>query len=140
EQIQIHMVQQGREPYFLILLRYLTHTVQPVWLACPARSPARVWLFHVLLGQRPSLHSLLRPSPAFVRLLRRYYAAVRLPATVHLGLIAHRFLPAFRVLPPTDEDGVSRFSRVKFLSMLGVFDSPGRGALAFSHTALLSSG
>src|SRR5665213_88902 len=31
--------------------------------------------------------------PAFVRLLRRYYAAVRLPAAVHVGLIAQRFLP-----------------------------------------------
>ncbi len=46
--------------------------------------------------QRPSLHNLLRPSLAFVRPLRRYYAAVRLPAAVHLGLIAHRLLPPFR--------------------------------------------
>ena len=91
-------------------------------------------------GQQPSLHNLLRPSPAFVRLLRRYYAAVRLPATVHLGLIAHRLRPAVRVRLPTDGNGVSRFSRVEFLCMHGVSDSAGRGALALSHAVMLSSG
>src|SRR6516165_10406218 len=35
---------------------------------------------------------------AFVRLLRRYYAAVRLPITVHEGLAAHRvLLPAHHI-------------------------------------------
>jgi Adenosine deaminase len=53
----------------------LTHTVQPAGPASPARPPVRVRRFHVLLGQRPSLHDLLRPSPAFVRSLRRYYEA-----------------------------------------------------------------
>src|SRR6266481_605714 len=60
--------------------------------ASPARCPVRVRLWRVLLGQRPSLH---RRLPAFVRLLRRYYAAVRLPTAVHGGLMAHRpVLPA----------------------------------------------
>jgi hypothetical protein len=86
--------------------------------------PARVRLAHVLLGQSPSLHDLLRPSQAFVRPLRWYYATVRLPAAVHLGLIAHRLLPAVRLLL-SDVDGASRFSRVKFLCMHGVFDSAG---------------
>ena len=49
-------------------------------------------LWRVLLGQRPSLHSLRQRSPALVRLFHRYYAAVRLPAAVHEGLIAHRVL------------------------------------------------
>src|SRR5262249_28446291 len=70
----------------------------------PVSVPGRVRLFHVLLGQRPSLHCLLRPSLAFVRLLRRY-AAVRLPIAVHLGLTAHRLLPTVRVLPTTDSHG-----------------------------------
>jgi len=42
-------------------------TFQPVWPALPTPRPARV---NVLLSQQPSLHSLLRPSLAFVRLLR----------------------------------------------------------------------
>src|ERR1019366_4967133 len=46
-------------------------------------------------------------------LLSAHYAAVRLPAAVHLGLIAHRLLPAFPVLPTTDGHGASRFSRAQ---------------------------
>src|SRR2546421_7392275 len=73
-------MQQCREPYLpVLLLGCFAHTVQPVWPAFPARCPALVRLSRVLLGQRPSLHNLRRRSPAFVRLLRRYYAAVRLP-------------------------------------------------------------
>src|SRR5690349_13503824 len=103
------MVQQGREPYLLVLLRCLSHTVQPAGLASPARCPARVRLSRVLLGQRPFLHNLLRPSPAFVRLLRRYYAAVRLPAAVHPGLIAHRLLLTVHASLVVDGNGASRF-------------------------------
>ena len=82
-------------------------------------------LCDVLLGQRPSLHDLLQPSLAFVRSLRRYYAAARLPATVHVGLIAHRLLPPIRLLAAADGNRVSRFSRVKLRCMHGVFDSAG---------------
>src|ERR1039458_6204211 len=97
--------------------------VQPAWPALPARCPVRVRLFRVLLGQRPSLHDLLRPSPAFVRPLRWYYAAVRLPIAVHVGLRAHRLLPPIRPALATDGHRVSRFSRVKFPCMPGVYDS-----------------
>ena len=78
-----------------------------------------------LLGRPPSLHALRRRSPALVRTLRRYYAVARLPATVHVGLIAHRLLPPVRSVSTTDSDGISRFSRVEFLYMRGVFDSAG---------------
>ena len=125
QQIDIHVVQQGGEPHLPVPLCCLPYTVQPAWPALPARCPVRVRLFRVLLGQRPSLHDLLRPSLAFVRPLRRYYAVVRLPAAVHLGLIAHRLLPPIRALPATDGHRVSRFSRVKFPCMPGVFDSAG---------------
>src|SRR5215831_14700477 len=101
------------------------HTVQPVWPAFPTLYSAQVRLVHVLLGQRPSLHNFRWRSPAFVQLLRRYYAAVRLPATVHVGLIAHRLLPPVRSVSTTDSDGISRFSRVEFLCVLRVFDSAG---------------
>jgi len=76
-------------------------------------------------GQPPSLHNLRQRSPAFVRLLRRYYAAVRLPATVHVGLICSRFLPPARRFPATGDNGVSRFSRMEYLCVRGFLDSAG---------------
>src|SRR5439155_22448373 len=82
-----------------LLLRCFAHTLPPAAPASPARCPVRVRLWRVLLGQRPSLHNLRRRFPAFVRLLRRYYAAVRLPAAVHGGLMAHRLLLPARMLP-----------------------------------------
>ncbi len=42
-----------------------------------------------------------------------------------LGSSTLRLLPTVRVLPATDGRGASRFSCVKFLYMLGVFDSAG---------------
>src|SRR5438552_19081868 len=77
------------------------------------------------LGRPPSLHLLRRQSPALVRRFRRYYAVARLPAAVHGGLMAHRFLHPARRLPATGGYGVSRFSRMEFLCMRGVFDSAG---------------
>jgi len=72
-----------------------------------------------------TLHNFRWRSPAFVQLLRRYYAAVRLPATVHVGLIAHRLLPPVRSVSTTDCDGIPRFSRVESLGVRRVFDSAG---------------
>src|SRR5437867_3900356 len=115
------------------------HTLQPAGPAFPARCPARVRPWHVLLGQRPSLHTLRRRPAVFVRMLRQYYAAVRLPAAVHEGLIAHRVLPPARRLATTGDNGASRFSRMEFLCMLGVFDSAGlrhARAIACSHRRL----
>ena len=125
EQIDGYMVQQGGKPYFPVSLCCFSHTVQPAWPIFPARCPAWVRLFHVLLGQPPSLHSLRQRSPVFVRLLRRYYAAVRLPAAVHAGLICSRFLPPARRFSATGGNGVSRFSRMKFLCVRRVCDSAG---------------
>src|SRR5205807_1077204 len=133
------MMEQGREPHFLVLLRYFPHTFQPAGPAFPVLRPALVRLFRVLLGQRPFLHNLRRRSPALVRLLRRYYAAVRLPAAVREGLTAHRVLPPARRLLPAGGHGVSRFSRMEFLCVLGVCDSAGHGTLALTRTALLPS-
>src|SRR5580698_2911793 len=133
------MVEQGREPHLPVLLRYFPHTSQSVCPALPALRPVQVRLFRVLLGQRPFLHNLRPRFPALVRLLRRYYAAVRLPAAVHGGLIAHRFLLPTRRLAAAGSHGVSRFSRMEFLCVHGVFDSAGHGALALARTALLPS-
>src|SRR6266487_2181610 len=140
EPIDRHMVQQGREPHLLVFLRYFPHTFQSVWPALPTLRPAGVRLFRVLLGQRPFLHNLRLRFPTLVRLLRRYYAAVRLPVAVHGGLIAHRFLHPTRRLATAGSHGASRFSRMEFLCVHGVFDSAGHGTLAFARTALLPSG
>jgi hypothetical protein len=70
----------------------------------------------------PVLDELDHPS---VRAFRRYYTAVRLPVAVHVGIIAHRFPPPARTLPAAGGDWASRFSRVEFLYMRGVFDSAG---------------
>ena len=85
----------------------------PLGPPIPAQGPVRVRLYRVLLGQWPSLRDLLRPSLACVRPLRWYYAAVRLPIAVHVGLIAHRLLPPIRRLAATDGNRVSRFSRAQ---------------------------
>src|SRR5260370_33295291 len=116
---------QGSEPQLLVPFCRLTYTVEPAWPALPARCPARVRLFRVLLGQRPSLRGFLQPSLAFVRPLHRYYAAVRLPAALRVGLMAHGFLPPFHFLSVADDCRVSRFSCVKFPCMPGVCDSAG---------------
>src|ERR1041385_7382402 len=79
----------------------LTHTVQVAQLADPALGPGRGRLPDVLFGRLPSLHALRRRLLALVRTLRRYYATVRLPTGVHVGLLAHGLLqPARHRLGP----------------------------------------
>ena len=82
-------------------------------------------LFGVPLGRTASLHTLRRRLLPVVRMLRRYYLFVRLPADVHAGLIA---LVAFSSRPGLllpDACGVSRFSRMEFSDMPGVSDCAG---------------
>src|SRR5208337_3386730 len=105
QQFDRHMVQQGGELQLPVLPCRFAHTLQPAWPALPARCPARVRLGRVLLGPRPSLHNLRWRLPAFVRLLRRYYAVVRLPLAVHEGLAAHRVLPPARRIFSTGSHG-----------------------------------
>ena len=124
------------------VLALLTHTVPTLEMSPPghsgaARTPDKLGLlmysgtvssispiFGNLLGRPPSLRALRRRSPALVRALRRYYAIARLPTAVHGGLMAHRLLLPARPLLAGD-CGVSRFSRMEFLCMPGVFDSAG---------------
>src|SRR5881296_2877749 len=76
----------------------LTHTEQVAQLADPALSPGRGRLHDVLFGRLPSLHALRRQLPTVVRTLRRYYAPVRLPTGVHVGLLAQGLLQPARRL------------------------------------------
>ena len=114
---------------------FLTHAHLPC--VCPlVRHGVRCGyrLVSVLLGQQPSLHGLLRPSLACVPPLHQYYAAARLPAAVHVGLIALRLLPPFRPSLAAEGHRVSRFSCVKFPCMHGVFDSAGPKAYSRLRT------
>ena len=67
-------------------------------------------------------------------------AAVRLPAAVHVGLIAHRFLPPARHLSTAGSNRVSRFSRMEFLYMPGVYDSAGLRRTRIARAASWPSG
>ena len=57
----------------------------------PALCRERVRLMSVLLDQRSSLLTLRRQSPVFVRVINRYYTAVRLLEDVHAGSTALAF-------------------------------------------------
>ena len=93
EQVNAYVVQQSCELELPVLPCCFAHTLQPTWPGFPARSPVQVRLPRVLLGLCPSLRNLRQRFFAFVRLLRRYYGAVRLPIAVHKGRAAHRVLP-----------------------------------------------
>jgi hypothetical protein len=90
------MVEKRCEPYPLFLTCYFPHAEQAVRRVDPALSLGRGRPFGVLFGQSPSLHTLRRRFPAFVWALRRYYATVRLPTNVHVGLLAHDLLQPAR--------------------------------------------
>ena len=83
-------------------------------------------LSRVPLGQPPSLHPLRRRFPRFVRGLRQYYGAVRLPMAVHHRITSLDFplRPGPHPLPPGNH-GTSRFSHGMFPDVLGVLDRAG---------------
>ena len=93
--------------------------------SCPALSPGPTARAHIPLDQLPSLH-LLRADQRrqFVRRLRQYYAAVRLPATVH-----HRRTSLDFTMRPMHHclggRRSSRFSRRLLPYMPGVSDLAG---------------
>src|SRR5664280_2320866 len=105
--IQRDVVKQRCEPRFPVLLCNSAHTSQRTGrVNITALSPRRVVLVRVPLGQPPFLHQLRHRLPGLVRQLRRYYAAVRLPTVVHLGLAAFAFPE--RPVPPSQPDGQPR--------------------------------
>src|SRR5450631_3988303 len=78
------MVEQSGEPFLLPLFCYLPHTVQPLGHALPALCRVHVWWNDVLLGLHSSLPNLRRRWSFFVRLVHRYYNAVRLLLNVRV--------------------------------------------------------
>src|SRR5664280_1923671 len=107
QSIQRDVVKQRCEPRFPVLLCNSAHTSQRTGrVNITALSPRRVVLVRVPLRQPPFLHQLRRRLPGLVRQLRRYYAAVRLPTVVHLGLAALAFPE--RPVSPSQPDGQPR--------------------------------
>src|SRR5271169_819597 len=82
------MVKQSREPFLPPFLCCFSHTVQSLGHSFPALCRVGVGLNDVLLGPRPFLPSLRRRSLFFVRLVHRYYGAVRLLRSVRVCLVA----------------------------------------------------
>src|ERR1700731_336778 len=78
------MVEQSVEPFLLPIFCCVPHTVQPLGHALPALCRTHARWNDVLLGLRPSLPNLRRRLPFFVRLVHRYYNAVRLLLNVHV--------------------------------------------------------
>jgi len=69
----------------VLLVRTLAH---PWGTRSPALCRVRVEGESVLLDQQPSLLTLRQRCSVFVRVIHRYYAAVRLLADVHAGRVA----------------------------------------------------
>src|SRR5688572_9622221 len=104
------MVEQGGELHLLLFPCCFAHTRQSLGHACLALSRVRAGLKSVLLDQRPSLLTLRRRVPAFVRMIHRYCSAVRLLGDVHAG----RTAPAFTRQPVA----MSRFRHLRGLPVL----------------------
>src|SRR6185295_16822146 len=84
------MVKQSREPLLSPFLCCFSHTAQSLGHSFPALCRAGVGPNDVLLGPRPSLPNLRQDTFPFVRLVHRYYGAVRLLRGVHVRLAAFR--------------------------------------------------
>ena len=119
------MVEQGREPFLLPFLCCFSHTIQSLGHSFPTLCRASVGLNDVLLGPRPFLPSLRRRSLFFVRLVHRYYGAVRLLRSVHVRIVACAFANRPRSLSGRGTPEVSRFSCMLFLSVRGFSDYAG---------------
>ena len=117
-----------------------THTRQPLGHAILALCRVRVGLMSVLLDQRPSLLTLRRRLLIFVRMIHRYYSAVRLLDGVHVGRTAIAFSHRSVVWFTSDISEVSRFSCMEFPDVRGVYDYAGPAKrLALSFPAVLPS-
>jgi hypothetical protein len=120
------VVQERGEPHLLILACCLTYPLQRTGRVCPARSPGRVLLLQISLGQTSSLHPLRRRLPGIVRGLHRYYRSVRLPVFVHHRRVVLRLPDASQgYCFALGERGISRFPCEVFRYVLGVCDRAG---------------
>ena len=83
QQVDVHMVQERRQPDPFTPPCGATYAVQCLGYACPALRLVRAALNRIALGPAPSLHRLRGRQRGLVRRLPRYYGRVRLPPAVH---------------------------------------------------------
>src|SRR5260370_9756094 len=87
------MGEEGGKLHLFIFPCCPAHTRQPLGHAFLALCRVRVRLASVLLDQRPSLLTLRVRFPVLVRMIHRYYSAVRFLEGVHAGRTAMAFSP-----------------------------------------------
>src|SRR6266699_1241880 len=121
----VDVVQKRREPQLLILSCCLTYLLQRTGRVFPARSPGRVLLWQVPLGQTLSLHPLRDRLPGLVRRLLRYYWSVRLPRSVRHRRASLDFPMRPEATAALGGRGISRFPCEVFPNVLGVSDRAG---------------
>ena len=119
-----HMVHEVRELNLLIAFRDLTYTIKrTLHVFLGLLSPRRVLLFVFPLVRRlPSIPLRRRHCIALVRELRRYFASIRLPSSVHHRLVSLDFTMRTFDIASKAERGISRFSRRLIGCMLKVSD------------------
>ena len=123
-------MQERSEPLLPILSCCFAYPLERAWRVPPALRPERVALRRVSLGQPPSLRRLRSRCSGFVRRLRRYYAAVRLPTSVHHRRVSLDFPMRSAASSAAEGRGISRFPCRVLPYMRGVSDRAGSlGAL-----------
>jgi len=133
----VDVVQERGEPHLLIPLRCVTYPPERTGHAGPALClcPERVLLRRIPFGQLPSLHPLRHRSRRVVRGLPRYFAAVRLPRSVHRRRLPLGFPTRPTVPLPIGRPWTSRFPCMMFPDVLGVSDRAGLPCVSRSrHT------
>ncbi len=89
--IDVDMMQERREPRFLIRCCHSAHATKLTERALPGTGSGTRFASRVPLGRSPSLHRLRHPALGVVRRFRRYYGTVRLLTIVHHGITALTF-------------------------------------------------
>src|SRR5713101_7495931 len=140
QQLGRDVVEQRGEPRPLVPTCCFTHTEQVARRAGPAPRPGRGRLPDVLLGRSPSLHALRRWPSTVVRALRRYYATVRLPTDVRVGLLAQGLLqPARHTFHDGRRWGLPVLARGVSIHAWGLRLRGVRRMLAIAHPSVLPS-
>jgi hypothetical protein len=96
QQVDVHMVQERRQPDRLIPPCGATYAVHCLGYAYPALRLVRAAQDRVALGPAPSLHRLRGHQLGLVRRLPWYYGRVRLPPAVHHRIAAFGLVDADR--------------------------------------------
>src|ERR1051325_9327739 len=120
----IDVVHEAGELHLLIVHGCLPYPRERTLHDFPVLCPARVLPPRIPLGQPPLLHPLRLRRTGFVRGLRCYYGAVRLPASVHHRRASLDFSMRSQ-LAGWEERRISRFSRKLLPYMPGVLNRAG---------------